>query len=1013
VRLRIAAVIAALGAASLCRGAAGSLEGTVRDSSLAVVPNALLSGIQEETGFRFSIESDSRGEYALALPEGHYNIIVRRFGFRTVAQMGVEVAAGAKVRIDFRLEPGSLFEAVTVADFADFRMTRALVDSSGAVIRPDELGVLPQNDRTVTGLLMFAPGLLITPANGGEPGQVSSLGARPNTNRYTVDGVSANNAVAGGGWPSFLPGARLPAMTALGTTHDLALYDAIEEVHVVSQGLTPAAGRAPGGNIVIQTRSGTNQFHGSLFYAGRPAALGAADWFANRYPLAHHDPHLSDEGASAGGPLRRDRTFFFISAERLDLRQVYSWTTTVPSLAARALAAAPLQGYINQFPVPNGPPLSFGIAELRGSSAHPAGLSAVNARLDHALTARRRAFLRFALTPSFSEGGFTQVDQSTYRNSVTVLGLASDSTAWTQDSRVSFSRTTAESRWLPAQGNGGAGGGFYSQFPSFAADFTSISVGGAGSVETGISGRDRQDQIQLSHAATWRAGAHHVRLGFEYLQLRPVRGGPQSNWDVAFSSPTDQVLGPPAPIWVTYSAVQSSASRLHQFSGFVQDTWRIHPRLMVTYGTRLLSALPPHAAPGSNLFLVNETAGGVTPSPIAAGAALWHGNRIAVDPAVSAAWRVPGSADTVLRASWTTIHDGDFAVATDQLNGSPYLSLRSPQGAQIFMASGLLPVQLGYGFAANLRLPVYQRWDVALQRSLTQHDSLALSYSGMTGSNLLRRDTVFFQPGFFEAGDLGQLSFATNHGASNYNGLSANYRHALAAGFTAKAGYTWSHSIDLGSSDSVLFLIRPGASSTTDRGPSDFDVRHSLTAALAYGIPARGPLRRFTGGWTVSGLLSARTAFPIDVLLSETLQGSAVSNYRPNRVPGEPLWILDGNAPGGQRLNPSAFAAPTGDVGNLGRNSVRGFGMRQTDLAVERPFRVRDGMQLRFRAEAFNVFNHPEFADPTRFLSNPMFGFSGSPLNLMLGSGTPVSGQSPAFQMGGPRVLQLSLRVSF
>ncbi len=147
--------------------------------------------------------------------------------------------------------------------------------NEGLTIQPDQLRGLPQNDRTVTGLLSLIPGVLVTPANSGEPGQISSLGGRSNTNSYVVDGVGANNAVSGGGWPSYLAGTKLPAMTALGTTHDLALFDAISEVRVQPQ--TPEFGRAPGANIVIQTKSGTNELHGSLFYNVRPGPLAATD----------------------------------------------------------------------------------------------------------------------------------------------------------------------------------------------------------------------------------------------------------------------------------------------------------------------------------------------------------------------------------------------------------------------------------------------------------------------------------------------------------------------------------------------------------------------------------------------------------------------------------------------------------------------------------------------------------------------------------------------------------------
>lgn len=160
-------------------------------------------------------------------------------------------------------------------------------------------------------------------------------------------------------------------------------------------------------------------------------------------------------------------------------------------------------------------------------------------------------------------------------------------------------------------------------------------------------------------------------------------------------------------------------------------------------------------------------------------------------------------------------------------------------------------------------------------------------------------------------------------------------------------------------------------------------------------------------------MLTARTGFPVDVLESESLNGFAVANYRPGFALNAPLRQSDQSVPNGSRLNASAFLATQQIVGGLGRNSVAGIGMWQADAAIERPLRSTGSWRLILRGEAYNVFNHPGFADPVRYLSNPLFGQSSAPLNLMMGSGSPSSGQAPAFQNGGPRSIQLSLHLSF
>jgi hypothetical protein len=184
-----------------------------------------------------------------------------------------------------------------------------------------------------------------------------------------------------------------------------------------------------------------------------------------------------------------------------------------------------------------------------------------------------------------------------------------------------------------------------------------------------------------------------------------------------------------------------------------------------------------------------------------------------------------------------------------------------------------------------------------------------------------------------------------------------------------------------------------------------------LTAAFLLNPPLRG---RILGGWSINGILRARSGFPINVIDAETAMGLSFANiFRPNLIAGVPMWIRDSGAPGGKQLNPAAFLSLGAIQGNLGRNAITGFGTSQLDLALRRSFSLTDRSSLEVRVEGFNVLNQPAFADPVRFLSSPLFGQSASMLNLMLGSGTPSTGLTPAFQIGGPRSLQLVLRLHF
>ncbi len=288
-----------------------------------------------------------------------------------------------------------------------------------------------------------------------------------------------------------------------------------------------------------------------------------------------------------------------------------------------------------------------------------------------------------------------------------------------------------------------------------------------------------------------------------------------------------------------------------------------------------------------------------------------------------------------------------------------------------------------------------------MEHAFYGREIVSASYVGSTGRRLLRREIGV------DSSDSNQVLFATNHGQSDYHGLQLQYRRKLLKGVQTTASYSWSHSIDDSSSDSSLHYTREGLSAFTDRGPSDFDVRHSFSAAASYEHNRKGK-------WALDGIFRARTGFPIAVLSRESVLGLSFANiYRPNLIPSVPLWVNDPATPGGRRLNAAAFEVRSSAQGNLGRNAISGFGMSQLDLALRREFAFKDQRLLQLRLEVFNLFNQTNFADPVRYLSSPLFGQPSSMLNLMLGTGSPGSGLTPIFQTGGPRSLQFVIRYRF
>jgi hypothetical protein len=577
------------------------------------------------------------------------------------------------------------------------------------------------------------------------------------------------------------------------------------------------------------------------------------------------------------------------------------------------------------------------------------------------------------------------------------------------DSRLSFSRNEAASTWSATGGGIIALPAFYSQYPSLAADFSNISVGGAGSVSLGQSGHNFQNQWQVSHISGVHLASHEAQFGIGLVDLEPVRRGADSSVTVAFGTPTNLILGPPAPVWITNSRSEANSVHLRRLSAFARDVWRLNPRLSVTFGLGASWSVAPQLRSAANLYLVDELSETYTPMP--SNAPVWRGNPVRLTPAVSAAWSLGGG---VVRASWAVFQDTGSSAATDQLNGIPYQQMRTPNGAPNdfnYNPTLLNTVSLGHGFSPDFQLATYQRWNVRVEHTLREAGSLQLGYTGMTGVHELRKQ-ILLDP----SATLGGLTFLSSDGQSQYHALNAVYRRSLAPGLQANISYIWSHSIDLGSADSSVFQISPTLNAATDRGSSDFDARHVVNGALSYSVGERkgaGMVARLGSHWTFGALVTARTGFPVDVLISETLDGFAIANYRAGLFPGAQAWSTDSSLPGGRGLNPSAFGYPLRGLAPMGRNVLRGFGLWQADMSAERIIALPGTWRLALRAEAYNIFNHPQFGDPLRYASNPLFGQSQSPLNLMFGSGSPASGESPALVSGAPRSLQLALRLSF
>jgi hypothetical protein len=973
------------------------LSGLILDPSDAGVPGTMISAINEDTGFRRIAYSRSDGGYTVAsLEPGTYKVTARKAGFVTIIRFGVKIEVSQPARLDFTLHVGSMQETITVEGTQPLLNTED--GSLGTLVARDEIEHLPLNGRGLISLLELAPGTVVTPATRGEAGQFTVNGQRPNTHYFTVDGVSANNGVSAGGLPAQSTGGSLPGMTAFGSLHSLISLDALDEFRVQTSSPIPEFGRLPGAQISLSSRAGTNEFHGSVLYFFRHEVLGANDWFANSQGYPRSPERLSDFGASFGGPLRHNRTFFFLSYEGMRMRQPAYWRTAVPTLDARAALPAYAQPLLSLYPAPNGPALGSGLAEWTGHNTRPSRLDVGSARLDHAFGSRVTAFARFSQSPSSNEFGSTEISQLNLDSRSFTVGFnVRPRHDIVLDTRANASEAGAHSLWR--QDGPNPPDCFLQPIIDFARqgnchDLIRVSLGSLDDLVYGREGDRRQSQYQFSQTGNINRAAHSVRVGFDYLRLAPRRNDSTGILSVIADSLSD--LSDRRNLWVGSSSPQVASSVLRELSLFAQDTWRVTQKLTLTYGARW--ELSTMAKSNQQVYFLDPSTGTVF-GDVRPVFPPTHGN---IAPRFGIAYRPGSSGKTVIRAGGGIYYDSSVSIATDLINQGTFSIANFTSGI-----NGLFSTLLSWGFLPDLRLPWVANWSVSVEHALSGHDVISLGYSGSAGRELLRREMG--GPG---SSDRDFLALATNHGESDYHGLQLEYRRRMARGLQARAGYAWGHSIDDSSTDSLLHWAGSGLLPGNDRGSSDFDVRHSMTAAFTYQVPARPWLLR---DWSLDGIFRARTSFPLSVLDSDHYVGISLTNaFRPNLVYGQPIWIDDANAPGGRRLNPNAFTqGKTGVQGTLGRNVLSGFGMSQLDLAVRREFPWGEHRAVQLRVEAFNAMNQANFADPVGYLINPLFGQSTSMLNLMLGTGSPASGLAPMFQTGGPRSIQVSLRLSF
>jgi len=996
----------------------GFLTGVVRERSGALMPDVEVRIQNELSGARQNVTSDEQGRFSsFELIPGSYRITLRRSGFRTASYPGLIVETGQTRSEDFVIEILPLQQEVTVQSSTGaidpavngISMSRQSVESE-----------LPANGRDLHSYYALVPGAVLTPASSNDGGQFTVNGQRPNTNTVRVDGLNANNSLAVSSLPGTYPGSSLPAMTAIGSTQGIASQEEIEQTEFRSSDFSPEFGGRPGAQILIQTRQGSNDFHGSAFGLLRPSALDSSDWFAQRYGVPLKASSLNGYGASFGGPLIRNRTFFFLALEREHLDDTAMQLMAVPSLGARAEANVSTATLFNAFPEPNGPNLGAGTALATVPLEQQASVTSLSARFDQVLGDNARIFARYSDAPSSSQTRQLGDNDAGLRFISATVGLTASWLGFIQDVRVNFSRATDTSSWSPTVTAQDAFTTFPGQLPNSYSllpggqfsplpgpvGVAALSIVGVGQLVSGAPESTYQNQWEGVYTVSRRWAGHDLKLGADYVRLaHSTSANPDTGAISAVSTSVESLLAG-MPLGITASSGKSSiySEEISIGSVFAQDTFHVSDRLSIIYGLRW-ELTPPTNSTLSESYITSfgtwagpGTAANLSGLYAGLGKSRWSMNYRQLAPRFGIAYRMHAPA-LVLKAGVGLFYETALGSLINPVNLSPLNTWQFvPPGGSTSLP---LPGDTISTQAPSLSLPRVWEWSASVDRAFGDRASLSLAYAGSVGTGLLRLEGAVDS-----TTNLLQETYFTNRGASQYQALQTQFRSNLPSHLFTLVSYTWGHSIDNGSQGSAIYLAQPGRPASIDRASSDFNIGQNVNASIAYRSPSH-----FEGGrawmnnWTLSSSVTGRTGFPFNVTTLDRGIGLGFANTaRPNLVAAEPIWIADNSVPGGRELNPNAFQAAGDEVnGNLGRNALTGPGVLQLDTSLHRQFQLFGRSSVEASVSAFNLLNHASLSNPVGYLGSPLFGQPVSMQNLMMGSGNPTNGLAPLFQTGGPR----------
>ena len=994
-----------------------ALTGTVRDSSGHPLPGVEVTAVQDATGLRRQAVSSPDGAYYFPkLPVGTYTVtfehkelqslrfddVVQKLGETRTLNVTLKIA-GRKEQVDVVATPQSLDQ------------TNNTLSTDIARIQAEELPLNGQNWATLTALVPTAVDTAGGPGAGNQR-SIRYAGRGRDDNNYTYDGVDATYIINQS--QLYYVRAAIP-------------LDTIEEMRINPILSTAQTGATGGGQLGAASSSGTNQFHGDAYDFFRNSAFDATDPIDSLNP--NHQPsfHLNQFGGALGGPIVRDKAFFFVAYEgyRQDLGQtLIGYVPSIP-FRSQVLAKSPaLAPVINAYPVGQNSTSNPNVDQFVGQGNQVGQENSGMFRVDYRFSDATNLFWRANIDEAdyflpFSPSAGQYLDEREELTSYPVNSVIALSHAFSptllNEFKFGFNRGTTNTIFLNPIGS-----------------LYAISVAGLTSLNNGRVSTGVGNSFSWLDDATWVKGRNVIKGGVEIRRIQ-MNQGSSSFGTISYGSlasfPANQANK--ASITGEYPV---NGLRKTQFFGYVQDEFKWRPTVTLNLGLRY-----------SYFGIFHEVQGRGNPFDFATcgpqgycevGASFGAPNYGDFDPRISFAW-APAKYEgkTVIRAGFGIYHeDGQlddqnipdknevlsYALTPKNCPGLGFPVALDAQGNPVCSQGTNSPA----AEQRDRKDSYVTQWGASVEQALPGDFVMTLSYVGSKGTNLLHLSYVnVINPltGQRPYPAFSQISWRGTIGDSSYNALAVSLKRNFSHGLLVSANYTWSHSIDNGSNgsgdgDSLaaqnVSCWPRSAAQCGESASSAFDARNVFNSNVIYELPFGAGKRYLSqpgfasaivSHWQISGIFIVRSGFPVNLTTSATGPDGNTNNQRPNLVPGQPLYLAGGN------FNPAAFctpgtkdplypggACPSG-FGNVPRNFLQGPGLSQLDLALSKRFPVSERVQVQFRAEVFNVLNRAQFANPDGLISATDFGRIYLPLNT-----TPIG-------LGTPRQFQFLLKVLF